>query len=103
MILGIDASFIRNGGGVTHLVEFLCSAHPSDYGFSEVIVWANSAVLSRIEDRSWLVKPYEPLLDRSLPWRVLWQKFRLKELLRLATCAKSLLVLPCVFSASRQL
>jgi hypothetical protein len=38
MILGIDASNIREGGGVTHLVELLRSVDPLVHGFSQVVV-----------------------------------------------------------------
>ncbi|MDP9200445.1 MAG: glycosyltransferase family 4 protein [Gemmatimonadota bacterium] len=82
MILAIDSSNIRAGGGVTHLIELLRAADPPAYGFSEVIIWGGSATLSRIEDRHWLSKRHESLLDRSLFHRVFWQRFRLKKLAR---------------------
>jgi hypothetical protein len=37
MILGIDVSKIRGGGGVTHLVGLLRAAQPTDRGFAKVI------------------------------------------------------------------
>ena len=54
MRLGIDASNIRSGGGVTHLVELLRAAEPSAYGFAQVIVWASQATLTRLDERPWL-------------------------------------------------
>ncbi len=86
MIVGIDASNIRTGGGVTHLVELLKSADPSAHGFSQVIIWNGQATLPQFEDRPWLVKCHEPLLDRSLPYRIFWQHFRLSKLARKAGC-----------------
>ena len=86
MRLGIDASNIRAGGGITHLSELLRAADPLAYGFSRVIVWSGQATLNRIEDRPWLVKSYQPLLDRSLPYRTFWQRFRLSKLARMANC-----------------
>lgn len=86
MRLGIDASNIRAGGGVTHLVELLRAADPLAYGFSQVIVWSGQATLNRIEDRPWLVKSCQPLLERSLPYRIFWQRFRLSKLARRAAC-----------------
>lgn len=82
MILAIDASNIRAGGGVTHLVELLRAADPPAHGFNQVIVWAGSPTLSRIEHKPWLIKRPEPLLDRSLIHRVFWQRFRLSKLAR---------------------
>lgn len=87
MRLGIDASNIRIGGGITHLIELLRTADPLAYGFSQVIVWSGQATLNRIEHRPWLVKSYQPLLDRGLPYRAFWQRFRLSRLARMAECA----------------
>lgn len=86
MRLCIDASNLRAGGGVTHLVELLRAANPIEHGFSRVIVWSGQATLSRMEDRSWLVKSRQPLLDKSLPHRTFWQLFRLSMLAREAIC-----------------
>lgn len=87
MILGIDASNIRAGGGVTHLVELLRAAEPSSQGVSQVIVWSGKATLNRIEDRPWLVKSYQPLLDKVLPYRIYWQRFVLSNLARACGCS----------------
>ena len=86
MILGIDASNIRFGGGVTHLIELLRSAEPPDHGFSQVIVWAGAETLSRLEDRPWLLKAALPVLNRGLARRAFWQRFQLAALARSAGC-----------------
>lgn len=84
--LGIDASNIRAGGGVTHLVELLRAAEPREWGFKQIIVWGGTSTLRQIEDRSWLLKAHEPLLDQALPLRMYWQRFRLEGLARRAGC-----------------
>jgi glycosyltransferase involved in cell wall biosynthesis len=86
MRLGIDASNIRGGGGVTHLVELLRAADPQAYGFKQVIVWGGAATFGRFEERPWLRKVHEPLLDRSLPYRLYWQRFMLVRALRREGC-----------------
>lgn len=86
MILGIDASNIRGGGGITHLTELLRAAEPGAHGFTRVIVWSGRATLQQIADRPWLCKAHEPLLDRALPYRSFWQRFRLSSLARQAGC-----------------
>jgi glycosyltransferase involved in cell wall biosynthesis len=86
MRLGIDASNIRAGGGVTNLVELLKVAKPQDYGFGEVIVWGGSATLNCLEDRPWLKKVYDPVLDQSLPMRFYWQLFTLDRLVQKEGC-----------------
>jgi len=86
MRLGIDASNLRGGGGVTHLVELLRAADPLAHGFSQIIIWSGQATLMQVEERSWLVKDHQPLLDRSLPYRAFWQLFRLSSLARTTKC-----------------
>jgi len=86
MILGIDASNIRGGGGVTHLSEILQVADPHKYNFHKVILWGGSETLSKIKDHSWLEKVIDPLLNKSLLHRTYWQKFRLSYLANKAGC-----------------
>jgi len=92
MIIGIDAANIRSGGGLTHLVEILRNVDPSNYGFTKVIVWAGSQTLNQIDDRPWLVKSFQPLLSKTLPFRFYWQIFKLPHLIRSARC--NLLFIP---------
>jgi len=77
MILGIDASNIRGGGGVTHLIGLLEYANPEAAGFKRVIVWGGRETLSHIADKQWLDKRHDFSLDRSLLWRSWWQTRRL--------------------------
>ena len=86
MKLGIDASSIRSGGGITHLREVLKAAEPSQYGFQSVVVWAGRSTLAQLDDRPWLRKAHEPLLDRGLPVRAYWQRALLGRLARDANC-----------------
>jgi len=86
MILGIDASNIRVGGGVTHLVELLRAAKPIENGFTKVFVWGGKNTLDKIEDRQWLVKVVEPLLNKSLFHRTFWQRFLLSKRARQTNC-----------------
>jgi glycosyltransferase involved in cell wall biosynthesis len=86
MRVGIDASNLRAGGGVTHLVELLRAADPSEHGFDHVIVWGGTRTLAKIEPRDWLTKTPVTLLDRPLPYRVYWQRFKLKNVATEAGC-----------------
>ena len=86
MIVGIDASNIRVGGGVTHLVELLRAVDPHNYGFKQVIVWGGAETLHQLEERPWLCKIHIPLLDRSLQYRLYWQRFEMDRLVRRASC-----------------
>ena len=80
MIIGIDASNLRVGGGITHLVELLRTAEPRAHGFESIIVWGGKSTLDFLEDRPWLRKVHVPMLDRALPFRIFWQRFRLSKL-----------------------
>ena len=86
MRIGIDASNIRAGGGVTHLVELLRAAKPQEHVFEKVLVWSGAATLGRLEERPWLRKVHEPLLDRSLLYRLYWQRFILGRTARRESC-----------------
>jgi glycosyltransferase involved in cell wall biosynthesis len=94
MRIGIDASNLRAGGTVTHLVELLRAADPRQHGIDEVIVWAGSAVLKKIGERPWLRKETHPLLeqaanpflDRRHLQRTYWQRFRLRKQAKASKC-----------------
>jgi glycosyltransferase involved in cell wall biosynthesis len=87
VIVGIDASNLRAGGGVTHLVELLHASDPQASGFSQVIVWGGHSTLSQLEARSWLELRPLAVLDRGLIHRLRWQRFALSRLARAAGCA----------------
>jgi glycosyltransferase involved in cell wall biosynthesis len=74
MILGIDATNIRGGGGLTHLTEILLNAEPSSHGFEKVIVWSNNDTLSKLPNLPWLVKKTHRWLNKSVFFSFLFQK-----------------------------
>ncbi len=82
MIVGIDASNIRDGGGLTHLKELLGAAKPDNLGFEKVVVWGGTSTLDALPEARWLYKQHHAWLDRNLLYRVIWQR---RELPRLAT------------------
>jgi len=86
MIVGVDASNLRGGGGTTHLVEVLRASQPHEHGFDQVIVWGGESTLKQMEDRPWLCKMHDPLLDRTLPLRLYWQRIMLDRLVRQERC-----------------
>ncbi|AAS70713.1 glycosyltransferase [Leptospira interrogans] len=86
MILGIDASNIKSGGGVTHLKELLGNAKPEKYGFDRVILWSVEETLCQIEDKSWLEKVNYSKFFKSRIYRWYWQKFKLPKLAQNSGC-----------------
>ena len=45
--VGIDATNLRQGGGITHLAELLNELKPEELRISRVFVWAGSAMTAR--------------------------------------------------------
>jgi glycosyltransferase involved in cell wall biosynthesis len=81
MRLAIDASNIRIGGGVTHLVEILRAADPIAHGFEKICVWARASILDQIEDRNCLEKRSLTTREASLLGRTIWQRWTLPRIL----------------------
>ncbi|HEX4948450.1 MAG TPA: glycosyltransferase family 1 protein [Blastocatellia bacterium] len=73
MRLGIDASNIRDGGGLGHVSGLLHGAEPQRHGITKIIVWGGRTTLDRLPERPWLEHRHDPLLDKSLPFRTYWQ------------------------------
>jgi glycosyltransferase involved in cell wall biosynthesis len=82
MRLGIDASNLRDGGGVTHLTSVLCAANPPAHGISKVVVWGPRKTLAGLPVRPWLQASEQSPLEGSLVRRVIWQRFALPKLAR---------------------
>jgi glycosyltransferase involved in cell wall biosynthesis len=82
MRLGIDASNLRGGGGVTHLVGLLEAAQPREHDISEIIVWGGKRTIAQLPQRPWLRPVEEPLLNGLLPARIYWRMLRLPRLAR---------------------
>lgn len=84
--VGIDASNLRLGGGVTHLTELLNAANPFDQGVTEVIVWGGKLTLDRLPLKPWLTKCSPHHLNGPLWSRIWWQIFYLSHAVRKAGC-----------------
>lgn len=84
--IGIDASNISGGGGLTHLIEFLRVADPDSHGFSKIVLWSGQLTLSLVSDRPWLIKINKPCLNKGLLPRAYWQRFKLSGLARSEKC-----------------
>lgn len=71
--VGIDATNLRGGGGVTHLVELLRALHPVESGIARVVVWGGAPTLQSLDDNPWLIKRNPTALDKGLLHRTVWQ------------------------------
>ncbi len=84
--LGIDASNIRQGGGITHLSQLLDAADPQAAGIDRVTAWVWPPVAAALPKRPWLRLRASPWLEARLPLRMLGQLFALPGELRAAGC-----------------
>ncbi|MBI9070778.1 MAG: glycosyltransferase [Melioribacteraceae bacterium] len=73
MIIGIEASNIREGGALIYLYELLNHADPQRDMFTKIIVWSNKTTLEFLPDKDFIVKKHIKLLDKKLAFRFLWQ------------------------------
>lgn len=65
MVLGIDATNIRNGGGFTHLKEIITHLNKEKCGFSKVVIWSSEKTLNEMPDYEWLLKISNKWLNHS--------------------------------------
>jgi glycosyltransferase involved in cell wall biosynthesis len=84
--IGIDATNLRAGGGVTHLMELLRAAQPEVHGIGHIVVWGGKPILNELESQPWLRKRNPSALDKGLLKRTLWQRYRLSQAARDEGC-----------------
>ena len=77
MRLGIDATNIGGGGGITHINELMnvISDTNKQYGITEIIIFSSQKVLNEIPDNKILTKISFPALNQGLFQRVKFQFF----------------------------
>ncbi len=75
MRLGIDASNIGEGGGITHLIEFLTHSEflLTEYGIETVVIFAAKKTLNRLPTFKGLKKVTFPAFNQGLLHRVYFQ------------------------------
>lgn len=85
--IGIDASNIRQGGGLTHLRQLLESAvNLLSKKNIRLSVWASRRVLDHLPEHPMISKHSPTVMEGSLPARVWWQLFRLRGELKASQC-----------------
>lgn len=84
--LGIDACNIRQGGGVTHLVQMLAAAEPQVSGIGRITVWCGHALAQALVPRPWLQIHTLPWMDGFLPRRIMGQQWGIPRLVARERC-----------------
>jgi len=80
--IGIDASNLRLGGGITHLQGLIGQAGVEENGIGRLIVWSGRATLNELTSAPRVTLAHDPRLDGSVLGRSLWQRFGLPRALR---------------------
>ena len=86
IILGIDATNIRHGGGITHLSQLLSHIDIEKSKVKSVSVWSNSSTLDQLPNKTWLKKKNHASLDGGFMMRTFWQILRLGNELKAEEC-----------------
>jgi len=81
LIVGVDASNIRAGGGLTHLKNLLDYFETENSNIKKIIVWGNQETLLKLPEKEHIIKKSHPLIKKSIISRTFWQKFILPKLL----------------------
>lgn len=84
MILGIDASNIISGGGLTHLIEIL-----NEFKYdkiNKIIIWSNKNTLKKLKSNKKIIKKNNFFLNKNIFFRFYWQIFILKRELKKNKC-----------------
>lgn len=79
MHLAIDASNIRQGGGVTHLSQLLSAASPTEWDINHVTVWASAEITAKLPDYSWLTKLSPSWVEAGMVKRMVGQQLLLER------------------------
>lgn len=87
--IGIDATNIRIGGGITHLLELFnaIDALGADaLQIERISIWGGESTLGALPDFSWLTKNNPAALNGALWRRITWQVFLLSTAAKSAGC-----------------
>jgi glycosyltransferase involved in cell wall biosynthesis len=77
--LGIDASNITSGGGLTHLISILRFLNPEKHNISKIVIWTSSLTIPKLPKRDYIIIKTNQLIQGSLIKRMFWQNFFLRK------------------------
>ncbi len=84
--VAVDASRVRSGGGVAHLIGILDLERIDLFGIAEIHLWSYQKLLDAVSDKPWLIKHHPPETEASLPRQLLWQATQLEKEIKQAGC-----------------
>jgi glycosyltransferase involved in cell wall biosynthesis len=84
--VAIDATRVKSGGGIAHLLGILAVEDVSVHGIQQVHIWAYRQLLDRLPNRPWLIKHCPKVTEQSLFKQIYWQAFKLADEIKRAGC-----------------
>ena len=87
LIIAIDASTSVDGGSMTHLIEVFRNIPANIFFFIEkIIIFGNDEILSKIENKSYIIKYSNKFLNSNFIIKKLWVNLFLKKTLLTYNC-----------------
>ena len=79
MIIGIDCSRTRSGGGLEHITNFLNSYNPKLLGIKKIHLWVYESILKQLPKKNWLKIHTSKYIEGNLLKQIYWQKYILPK------------------------
>ena len=92
MRIGIDASSISDGGGITHLSQILNNFNFKNNTCKKIIIWGNKNTLKNIRNIKNLEKIYLDKKFSNVLLRIYWQMFLFEKELKNFNCNKAFIL-----------
>jgi glycosyltransferase involved in cell wall biosynthesis len=86
LILGIDATNLRSGGGFNHLVQLFTACPLKPPGVLKVILWGNPKIAAALPQYEWLDIKKPIAATKSIFFRIFWQQVVLPRELKKNKC-----------------
>jgi glycosyltransferase involved in cell wall biosynthesis len=84
--VAIDATRVKSGGGIAHLLGILSVEDISAHGIHQVHIWAYQQLLDRLPHRPWLIKHCPRVTEQPLVKQIYWQAFKLADEIKRMGC-----------------
>jgi glycosyltransferase involved in cell wall biosynthesis len=84
--VAVDASRVRSGGGVAHIIGILSLDDPAEFGISEIHIWSYKLLLDALPNCAWLIKHHPDELEQSLFQQLAWQRTKLAKEIKSTGC-----------------
>ncbi len=84
--VAVDASRVRSGGGIAHILGILNVDAVAIYGISEIHIWGHKSLLELLPDRTWLIKHQPAESESSLFVQLYWQATKLADEIKRFGC-----------------